>query len=165
MRLPQLLQDSDDGPAREVLYRYYGLGSYRQASPFTGARFDTWDNSGTRSVDRDRFTADDLVAVTLLSVHVPALAAILLLETRAGRFTELLEALGEDRDLVEERAPWSADWAGTKLWKELTSLPDVGATMASKLLARKRPRLRPIYDSVVADVIGSKQLWNHCERS
>jgi hypothetical protein len=39
------------------------------------------------------------------------------------------------------------------------ALPEVGATTASKLLARKRPRLRPIYDTVVARVIGSQQIW------
>ncbi|MEP7738883.1 DUF6308 family protein [Nocardioides sp. 31GB23] len=36
---------------------------------------------------------------------------------------------------------------------------DVGPTTASKLYARKRPRLRPIYDSVVARVIGTEQIW------
>ena len=92
-------------------------------------------------------------------VNVSAPAAILLLDSRSDRFSELLQELGEDRDLVEEREPWSDDWSGWLLWKELMRLPGVGATTASKLLARKRPRLRPIYDSVVAEVIGSTQLW------
>ncbi len=36
----------------------------------------------------------------------------------------------------------------------------MGSTKASKLLARKRPRLRPIYDSVIAKATGSKDnLW------
>lgn len=39
------------------------------------------------------------------------------------------------------------------------SLPGVGATTASTLLARKRPRLRPIYDTIVAEVVGSTRLW------
>jgi Family of unknown function (DUF6308) len=43
---------------------------------------------------------------------------------------------------------------------ELEALPGVGSTIASKLLARKRPRLRPIYDSVVATVTNTRaQLW------
>ena len=51
------------------------------------------------------------------------------------------------------------DWVGWRLWKRLVALPKVGPTRASKLLERKRPRLRPIYDSVVAEVIGTRRLW------
>src|SRR5687768_6439219 len=51
-------------------------------------------------------------------------------------------------------------WAGWTLMRALDDLDDVGPTIASKLLARKRPRLRPIWDPVVADVTGTrKQLW------
>ncbi len=37
----------------------------------------------------------------------------------------------------------------------LRQLPKIGPTRASKLLARKRPRLRPIWDSVVTSVTGT----------
>lgn len=157
MRLPQLLQSSDAQPAIDALSTYYGTRG--RSSSFTGARFDTWDSTGTRLADKDRFTADDLVAVTFLSVNVPARAAMLLLDAKAARFADLLSALGKDRDLVEQQERWHDDWPGWTLWTELIALPGVGPTIASKLLARKRPRLRPIYDSVVADVIGSTQLW------
>jgi len=159
MRLPKSLQDPDDHRALAALTRYYGQAPAEHSSPFTGARFDTWDSTGTRHADRHRFTADDLVAVTFLSVHVPAQAAVRLLDTQAAHFADLLEQLGEDRDLVEEREPWSDDWSGWILWRELDALPGVGPTIASKLLARKRPRLRPIYDTVVAGVLGSQLLW------
>ena len=42
---------------------------------FTGAAFDGWDRNGSRTEDADRFTADDLVAVTFLSVRVKATGA------------------------------------------------------------------------------------------
>lgn len=157
MRLPKMLQDPDDRRALAVLRQYYGTRG--QTGKFTGARFDTWDTTGTRWADRDRFTADDIVAVSLLSVNVSAPAAILLLGSQADAFNDLLTELGDDRDLSEEHEPWSDDWVGWVLHKELLKLPDVGPTTASKLLARKRPRLRPIYDSVVAEVIGSQRLW------
>jgi hypothetical protein len=159
MRLPLSLQTSDDEGAVEVLQRYYSLGAYRDWAPFTGAQFDDWDTTHSRICDTNRFTADDLVAVSLLSVDVPPAAAIELLDTGASRFSRLLRELGGDRDLVEETQSWSAEWAGWRLWSELMALPGVGATTASKLLARKRPRLRPIYDSVVATVIESPDIW------
>ena len=159
MRLPQLLQTSDDSGAVEVLQRYYSLGAHRDSPSFTGARFDDWDSTHSRCCDTNRFTADDLVAVGLLSVDVPPAAAVQLLDTGATKFNRLLRELGGDRDLVDEIQPWSDDWAGWRLSSELMALPGVGATTASKLLARKRPRLRPIYDSVVATVIDSQDIW------
>lgn len=159
MKLPQLLASADDAPALDVLACYYGLGSHAEHNDFTGARFDTWDSTGTRAADANRFTADDLVAVTFLSVQVSPRAASSLLETKAGVFTALLDELGDYVDLVEERNRWPENWVGWRLMTELTQLPDVGPTTASKLLARKRPRLRPIYDSVVSRVIGDNRLW------
>ena len=105
----------------------------------------------------DRFTADDVLAVTFLSVSVPPAAAHLLLRESAERYAGLLRDLGADRDLVDEPGPIADDWAGWTLMSALRELPGVGATTASKLLARKRPRLRPIYDSVVASVTDCAQ--------
>ena len=158
MKLPRLLQDPNDEHALAALRRYYGTGDGTET--FTGARFDTWDSTGTRAADHDRFTADDLVAVTFLSVNVSAPAAIRLLDTQAQEFSELLSAVGPDKDLAEGPSrPWPDDWAGWRLHEALLALPDVGPTTASKLLARKLPRLRPIYDSVVERVIGTNSVW------
>jgi hypothetical protein len=159
MRLPTTLTNTDDAAAVGALECYYGTGAHADHGCFTGAWFDTWDSTGTRDQDVDRFTADDLVAVSFLSVDVPPVAARMLLQTEAAKFAELLAELGPDRDLVEVKEPWGEDWAGSRLWRELVDLPDVGPTLASKLYARKRPRLRPIYDSVVESVIGQKSLW------
>ncbi|GAB3989019.1 DUF6308 family protein [Nocardioides marmoraquaticus] len=137
---------------------YFGLGDHAGRA-FTGARFDTWDSSRTRATSANLITADDLVAVTFLSVEVPAKAAFELLDTSSAEFSALLEELGPDRDLVNEKVAWAEDWAGSRLWMRLTQLPDIGPTTASKLFARKRPRLRPIYDTVIADVLGTKSLW------
>lgn len=43
--------------------------------------------------------------------------------------------------------------------RALRALPHVGPTRASKLYARKRPRLRPVFDTVVERVIGQNRLW------
>jgi len=39
------------------------------------------------------------------------------------------------------------------MWKALTVIDGIGTASASKLLARKRPRLCPISDSVVRDAV------------
>jgi hypothetical protein len=159
MLLPKTLTGTDDTAAVALLECYYGTGAHAHHGSFTGAWFDTWDSTGTRADDVDWFTADDLVAVSFLSVDIPPAAARQLLDTEAAKFSELLVELGPDRDLVEETYPWEDDWAGSRLWSALRALPDVGSTRASKLYARKRPRLRPIYDTVVERVIGQNRLW------
>jgi hypothetical protein len=153
--LPEALRAHEDDAALDLLHRYYGQPLYGPNSA-VGAVFDDWDSTGTRAPDLDRFTADDLVAVTFLSVDVPATAARQLLRDRVDEFHTLLVALGPDRDLADEADPLHDDWPGWKLMNALRSLPQIGTTTASKLLARKRPRLRPIWDSVVAGVTHSR---------
>lgn len=49
------------------------------------------------------------------------------------------------------------EWVGWKVMSALRTLDGVGPTRASKLLARKRPCLRPIYDDVVSRVTNTVQ--------
>jgi len=102
-------------------------------------------------------TADDLVAVQMLSVYVPAEVAVDLLEGQLGRqMTDRLARipltveLGTSgaRELVTEGS--DADQA----WHCLKSRPDVGYVTAGKLMARKRPHLIPVYDQVIACLFG-----------
>ena len=153
--LPVALRATDDTLAINLLQQYYEppAGS---AGWYTGSAFDNWDSTGTRARDVDVFTADDLVAVTFLSVTVSVRATHALLVERRDQFTGLLSAVGPDRDLVDEADPFADDSAEWRLMGALRELPGVGPTIASKLLARKRPRLRPIYDSVVARVTDTR---------
>jgi hypothetical protein len=64
-----------------------------------------------------------------------------------------------DRDLVDEEKELHDEWLGWALLAALRELPGVGPTTATKLFARKRPRLRPIYESVVAEVAGTSSQW------
>ncbi len=149
-RLPAALQTHDDSRALAYLSTYYGS---KGGSCYTGAFFDTWAGA-----DADRFTADDLVAVSFLSVFVPPLAARRLLEQEADVFTELLGEVGPDRDLSDEDASIDSGWPAWRLYTAVRALPGVGRTIASKLCARKRPRLIPIYDSVVGQVTAAEKL-------
>jgi hypothetical protein len=78
---------------------------------------------------------------------------------RWEHFHDLLMELGDDRDLVD-MDEFPDKWVGWRLIADLRALPGVGPTVASKLLARKRPKLRPIYDSIVAAVTHTEErLW------
>ncbi len=76
-----------------------------------------------------------------------------LLGEKAETATGYLTKIRTDTDL------WSATLeelrAVDELWDLLCQLSGVGDTIASKLLARKRPRLAPITDRVIATVIGT----------
>jgi hypothetical protein len=154
LRLPLALQASDDDAARSLLRRYFG-SPYRGPRSAVGAEFDAWAPGG----DPNRFEADDLLAITFLSVRVPTEAVRKLLRDRADEFSGLLVELGPDRDLADEPEPLVDSWVGWELMRRLRSIPGVGHTTGTKLLARKRPRLRPIWDDLVAEVTGSQRLW------
>lgn len=153
MQLPPQLMTDDPQAAATLLQQYYGM-PYRTGR-YTGALFDGWDSTGTRTADQDRFSADDLVAITLLSVNAGGDAARVLLEERTAEFNQLLADIGDDRDLGDEAGPIDRKWPAWVLETKLCSIRGIGTTVASKLIARKRPRLYPIYDSVVTKVLGT----------
>ncbi len=158
---PSLLEKSNDRAAK-VLAAYFAPVT-PAGGGFTGGRFDTFDPSGTRSASVNTFTSDDLAAVSLLSVEVSARAALELLVSQRRRYEVLLEALGPDIDLVEVPSVAKSDFRPAwELWSALSELPGLGPTTVSKLMARKRPRMIPIYDSVINEVAlgGSGVLWS-----
>ena len=154
--LPDALQTSDDQSALDYLRRYYiELPRTPLGTRYTGSRFDAWDSTGTRGQDVNRFTADDLVAVSFLSVAVPPKAAWELLVGRPGDFNDLLAEVDNDCGLVDvDPEHIDRSWPAWKLWDQLRELRGVDWVIAGKLLARKRPRLVPIYDRIVKTVTG-----------
>ena len=157
--VPEALQTDDDEPALRLLTRYFGpvVGD---ALGYTGAAWDEWDPSGRRAQEVDEFTADDCMALTLLSVNLSGSAAHRLLVRDAANFDALLADVGPDRDLVEVGERITEAWPASQLYRALDQLPGVGRTKASKLLARKRPALIPIWDSVIGGVTQSwDELW------
>ena len=62
--------------------------------------------------------------------------------------------MGADRDLADQAEAVTEDQPASQLYRAVRRLPGVGRTIGTKLLARKRPRLVPIYDSVVARISG-----------
>ncbi|WP_232839073.1 DUF6308 family protein [Streptomyces triticisoli] len=115
---------------------------------------------GDRPTAANVVTADDLIAVQTLSVTIPGEAALDLLEGDVGgQLSALLHEIPNGMDMAEadadDLAPGSpADAA----WRLLTDQPGIGWVTVGKLLARKRPRLLPVYDQVVRCLLGRPML-------
>jgi len=156
MRLtwPEALDGTDHGKAVTALRTYFGLDA--GLTPYTGAFFERLGGGGDRGEIRDVITAEDLVAVSMLSVDVPARATLRILGTDSRRISDLLREIPTALDLVDVDPEVINDsWPGWQLWDLLHGMYGVGPVTAGKLVARKRPRLLPVYDSVVAERVGS----------
>ena len=144
--------------------RHPGVGCY------TGAHFESLGEDQNLP---NRITASDLLAVGTLSVTVPARASIGILGDLAEDVSALLAQIPADarlgdlkgkdafNSLLGSASPSQALWdllcrnaKNERRW-------GVGPTIASKILARKRPHLIPIEDSVVDRVInrGRQNSW------
>lgn len=114
---------------------------YDDGGPFSGQTFLSLTPN-----DPNKIQAADLLAVTTMDERYGPLAVRKLLSGSEGRqVSRLLVQISADCDL------WAAGnlSSASSLWYALTELPGVGPTRASKLMTRKRPRLIPVYDSVV----------------
>ncbi|MDD0858237.1 DUF6308 family protein [Arthrobacter alpinus] len=128
---------------------------------YTGSRFETFAGGGD-AVEPNRITPADLIAVSMLSVHVPGQAALGIIEKLDGEIEKLLTPLAVElrlENLNAEQFSQLLDYGSPAddIWQLLRQKADlwgIGQTTASKILARKRPHLVPIYDSVVADQVG-----------
>ena len=162
MALPEILGPHRTDDAAKLLHRYYTekttTGSIR-----TGARFDTWAGGGDAPDVVNTVTADDLLALSMLSVEVKGPAVIGLLETHAAEITRLLAQIPADVDMADVKPEdfarlYGKDSAAWQLWDLFRGYKGgqwkSGPTKTSKLLARKRPKLIPVWDSVVAHAAG-----------
>lgn len=150
------LQPNEEARAEKVLRYYFASGN------FTGGRWDTFDPSGTRAISANTFTADDLVACALLATPIREDGVVALLEDRRREFDDLLEAIGPDRDFITLDTTDGVEFAPVRtLYTALVGVPEIGQTRATKLLARKRPRLVPIVDNRIQEFVfnGASRHW------
>ncbi|MCC2319534.1 DUF6308 family protein [Cellulomonas xiejunii] len=146
-RLEALLVPAGEHMAVAALQRYFAP---LPAGGFTGAYFERLGGGGDRPDVADTFTSDDIVAVSMLSVTVPASAVLQLLEARGPELGGLLAKIPTDVALAEITADEvGGAWPVRDVYRELLAIPGIGETTATKLLARKRPHLVPILDAVV----------------
>lgn len=122
----------------------YGAG-------FAGPTFDLLQPN-----EPNTWHSSDLVAVGLLDVKVPPSGVRAMLSEKAASFNDALAAIdpevalwADDDEQVQEALVQAA-----KLSRLLAAITGVGSTTTSKLLARKRPNLVPINDSVIRRLLG-----------
>ncbi|MFI8964993.1 DUF6308 family protein [Streptomyces sp. NPDC053493] len=136
-----------------LLRRYWAL--LPDGSPaYTGARFERLTGGGDQPEVANHFTPADFIAVATLSVDVPVRAVLHVLEpTGRNPYSRLLSQIPVDLELAaaEERHV-TKDSPVWNLWQSLRDVNGIGSVGAGKLLARKRPRLLPVYDSVIKKV-------------
>ncbi|NMM25168.1 MAG: hypothetical protein HHJ11_17125 [Phycicoccus sp.] len=151
-------------PAGERRARFSPSGAlvtYFHGTPrqFSGSLFDSIGGGGDRSDVENQITREDVFAVAAVNAPVPAAVASLLLnEPASGRLATLLRQLPTDIDLWDAEDETLA--IATKAWDEIRTIHEAGTTFgadggfaANKLLARKRPRLIPLYDEKVRAVV------------
>jgi hypothetical protein len=150
-------QFEDEVAVREALDAYFAS----DGDVFTGSRFELVADFS----HPDEFTARDLVAVSMLSVEVPPRVAYWLLSAEGQLATRpLLASVPTTVDIWDAVASgllargeplWGLwDLLNRAAWPHPEAGNGMGPTTISKLLAAKRPRLVPVWDSVIERVLG-----------
>lgn len=151
--VPPIFNIESETAAVDALRKYFTVNGVPASS---GSRFERFAGGGDRTEVADEFTSDDLVAVTLLSVDIPGQAALRITgdndSSYAASVGEQLRLLPTDVELVDADDELLS--TAEKLWTLLRDNRGVGTTKTSKLLARKRPHLLPVIDSVVKRAVG-----------
>ena len=135
------------------------LSTYFHGTPrqFSGSLFDSFGGGGDRPEVENQITSADLLAVAAVNAAMPAAVTNQLLsEPVSGRLTAWLRQLATDIDL------WDAEdevlTVAAEAFQQIRSIHPIvsgygeGWAAANKLLARKRPRLIPLYDAKVQRV-------------
>jgi hypothetical protein len=165
--MPTILEPAFAPLAVALLHDYYTATRSNGQPWFTGARFESIGGQWNDPANADRFTAGDVVAVSCLSIPIPSTAAIRILEHQADSIAERLAAMPRYGVPLWEAsdAEIGPNSAAAQLWWLLRGgLDGIGRTTASKLMARKRADLVPIYDSVVTSALGLANAVGHWER-
>ena len=136
------LEEADGSFAKSSLAAYFFGNAY------TGSSFETFCSKAPNN-----FTAEDIVAVSMLSVNIPPSASRWILKTGQEDLSKLLSKIGQNLSIDHPDADLTKGSDAWNLWKMLILRWGVGETKASKLLAAKRPLLFPIYDQHVAKAL------------
>lgn len=158
LALPMALREEGRGIAVDLLRRYFDPVT---AEGFPGAQFERLGGGGDRPAVAQTITAEDLIAVGLLGIAVPPRAALAILEDRRLELSALLAEIPTGIDLADmDPAEITRDWPAWQMWDLLHELDGMDAVVSGTLIARKRPRLIPVFDAKVEDMLmPTSMLW------
>lgn len=169
VQVPSILRDLSPESDAAKLLRDYFTSEQRDGVPrFSGSRFESLTPNSTIETQAFEITAEDIVAVQCLGVGFTGNQVIEILEEKRRAINDLLLEPGMEPNATlwadsqaEVEAPSSP---GNRLW-DLLKTPrnnGIGPTRASKIMARKRPSLFPVYDKWVAEALkrkNAKRFW------
>jgi hypothetical protein len=163
--IPRKLRDEDFATC--LVKRYLAPDTAGRAR-YSGAYFERIGGGGDREDVVNQFTAEDLLAVTMLSVRIEGYHALEILHYQAGTLNHLLSQVPHDLALQDPRAATHIAKSGPawRLWDAICDIeprPEsnrIGPVAAGKLLARKRPLLLPVYDSRIKKVLNRPRIDN-----
>jgi hypothetical protein len=147
-----------DTNSREFSWAVDHVSGYFHTSSHSGRRFERLGRTTARG-DGVVLDASDIVALSMLGVYVPGSAAIEILEKRKSEITDRLLRIPDASIHEVEWSELQPRSAADELWYLLDDIWGLGSTKVSKLMARKRPGLIPIYDDRVVHRLGCPPHW------
>ena len=158
--IPARLRDEDFATC--LVKRYLAPDPATGRARYSGAYFERIGGGGDRPEVAYQFTAEDLLAVTMLSVRIEGYHALHVLNYQAQELSSLLTQIPlaialqdpEAEALIAEDGPAWKLWEAIRHIKPRADDDSIGPITAGKLLARKRPDLLPVYDNRVRGVLG-----------
>lgn len=147
VKLPNALASPENYEKAVDLVRGYYEGVTTGSAQFEGSHFDVLDGGGGRRSAENVLESADVVALTFLQVPLATKTAYDVLVRYKSELEDLLALIPSDLDLVDmDPARITEDWPAWRLYKRLQLIDGISYVRASKLLARKRPRLIPVRD-------------------
>jgi len=164
--IPGRLRDEDFATC--LVKRYLAPDPATGRARYSGAFFERIGGGGDRPQVACQFTAEDLLAVTMLSVRIEGYHALEVLHYRASELNDLLAQIPLGIALQDPAAAALIAQGGPawRLWGAICDIeprPErnrIGPVAAGKLLARKRPDLLPVYDSRIKMVLNRPRIDN-----
>jgi hypothetical protein len=152
----------DENVATGLVKAYFADDPATGRARYSGSYFERLGGGGDRPEVAYQITAEDLLAVSMLSVPVVGYYALHVLDYRGREISGLLAQIPLGVNLADDEAERLIAEGGPawELWKLLQDIKPrredrnrLGPVAAGKLLARKRPHLLPVYDSYVKEVL------------
>jgi hypothetical protein len=151
----------NEGVAVGLVKKYFEDDPETHRARYSGAYFERLGGGGDRPETAFQFTAEDLLAVSMLGLPIDGYYALHVLDYRARDLNGLLDQIPLGVALADPKAealiaPGGPAW---KLWQAIHDIKprredsQIGPIRAGKLLARKRPDLIPVFDSRVRTVL------------